>query len=300
MKSAFDRWDAVSAVRFTHSPQDDGVALGSFAGVNGVRGDHRIGGHHLDGTTSPTFVAYNFFPNNADMVIDTDEVGRMGNPNNNFVLFRNTLMHEIGHGLGLNHPASSDSRFLMEGILDGTIDGPQLDDILGIHRLYGDRYEEFGGNDTGDGPAFFVMLPLCWCIGSFVSTRLIRRVGENRLVLVGAVGVTVLAFAMLALLAVLPVPAFGLFAMVALMHVVQALAMPALQVRALGADPRLIGSASGLMGFLQMAAGAVATVVVGQLYDGSAIPSAGALVFTSVTALSLLLWQRRARIGSPA
>ena len=148
MKSAFDRWDAVSAIRFTHSPQDDGVTLGSFSGVNGIRGDHRIGGHHLDGTTSPTFVAYNFFPNNADMVIDTDEVGRMGNPGNNFVLFRNTLMHEIGHGLGLNHPASSDSKFLMEAILDGTIDGPQLDDILGIHRLYGDRYEEFGGNDT--------------------------------------------------------------------------------------------------------------------------------------------------------
>ncbi len=148
MKSAFDRWDAVSAIRFSYSPQDDGVTLGSFAGVNGVRGDHRIGGHHLDGTTSPTFVAYNFFPNNADMVIDTDEVGRMGNPGNNFVLFRNTLMHEIGHGLGLNHPVSSDSRFLMEGILDGTIDGPQLDDILGIHRLYGDRYEELGENDT--------------------------------------------------------------------------------------------------------------------------------------------------------
>jgi hypothetical protein len=148
MKSAFDRWDAVSAIRFSYEPNDDGVHLGSAAGIHGIRGDHRLGGHSIDGTTSPTTVAYNFFPNNSDMVIDTDEVGRLGDPALNYVRFRNTLMHEIGHGLGLNHLGSSSNNFLMEAILDATIDGPQFDDILGIQRLYGDRYEEFGGNDT--------------------------------------------------------------------------------------------------------------------------------------------------------
>jgi hypothetical protein len=150
MKSAFDRWDALSAIRFSYSPQDDGVALGisSNVGINGVRGDHRLGGHSIDGTTSPTTVAYNYFPNNSDMVIDTDEVGRLGNAGINYLRFRNTLSHEIGHGLGLNHPTSSDSNFLMEAFLDTSIDGPQYDDILGIHRLYGDRFEELGGNDT--------------------------------------------------------------------------------------------------------------------------------------------------------
>jgi hypothetical protein len=150
MQSAFERWDELSAVRFSYSPQDDGVALGisSNAGITGVRGDHRIGGHSIDGITSPTTVAYNYFPNNSDMVIDTDEVGRLGNAGGNYLRFRNTVMHEIGHGLGLNHPASSDSNFLLEAVLDVSIDGPQFDDILGLHRLYGDRYEEFGGNDT--------------------------------------------------------------------------------------------------------------------------------------------------------
>jgi hypothetical protein len=148
MKSAFDRWDAVSAIRFSYEPNDDGVHLGSSAGINGVRGDHRLGGHSIDGTTSPTTVAYNFFPNNSDMVIDTDEVGRLGNPADNYVRFRNTLMHEIGHGLGLNHLSSTGNNFLMEPVLDATIDGPQFDDILGIHRLYGDRFEELGGNDA--------------------------------------------------------------------------------------------------------------------------------------------------------
>jgi hypothetical protein len=150
MVSAFQRWDDLTAIRFSYSPQDDGIALGNSSniGITGVRGDHRIGGHSIDGITSPTTVAYNYFPNNSDMVIDTDEVGRLGNPGGNYVRFRNTLMHEIGHGLGLNHPASSNSNFLMEATLDATIDGPQFDDILGAHRLYGDRYEEFGGNDT--------------------------------------------------------------------------------------------------------------------------------------------------------
>ena len=148
MKSAFDRWDAVSGLTFLYESQDDGGTFMSQPGSLGVRGDHRIGGHHIDGITSLTILAYNAFPNNSDMVIDTDEVGRYGNSSNNFRLFRNMLMHEIGHGLGLNHLDSSTFRYLMEPFLDTTFDGPQFDDVLGIHRLYGDRFEESGGNDT--------------------------------------------------------------------------------------------------------------------------------------------------------
>lgn len=159
VKSAFDRWDAVSAIRFSYEPNDNGTLLGAGAGILGVRGDHRLGGHTIDGIVpippaTGTVVAYNYFPHNSDMVIDTDEVGRLGNPEGNYLRLRNTLMHEIGHGLGLDHPASSDSNFLMEGLLDVTIDGPQFDDILGVHRLYGDRYEEFGGNDTHSKATF--------------------------------------------------------------------------------------------------------------------------------------------------
>ncbi len=155
VNSAFDRWDAVSGLRFAYEPHDDGVVngvpttrLGSAQGVLGVRGDHRIGGHSIDGAISPTIVAYNYFPSNSDMVLDTDEIGRFGNPSGNYLRFRNTLMHEIGHGLGLNHVASAGNEFLMEAFLSTSFDGPQFDDILGAHRLYGDRFEENGGNDS--------------------------------------------------------------------------------------------------------------------------------------------------------
>lgn len=158
MNSAFERWDELSGVSFNYEPNDDGRRLGTSSGVLGTRGDHRIGGHSIDGQTSPTFLAYNFFPNNADMVIDTDEINRWSNATNDYRLFRNMMMHEIGHGIGLNHVESFDvnpnqaefqfGTFLMEPILASGFDGPQFDDILGAHRLYGDIYEEGSGNDT--------------------------------------------------------------------------------------------------------------------------------------------------------
>lgn len=162
MNSAFERWDELSGIDYNYEPNDDGTRLGSTGsngrGVLGTRGDHRIGGHSIDGQTSPTFLAYNFFPNNSDMVIDTDEINRWSSSSKNFILFRNMMMHEIGHGFGLNHVESADlfpvlpghqfGTFLMEPILTNRFDGPQFDDILGAHRLYGDIYEENGGNDT--------------------------------------------------------------------------------------------------------------------------------------------------------
>jgi len=149
IESSFERWDAVSGVSFNYEPNDDGAAFSQFnRGILGTRGDYRIGGHSIDGQISPTFLAYNYFPDYAEMVIDTDEIDRWSNPEGNFIRFRNMLMHEMGHGLGLNHVESSDADFLLEPFLATAFDGPQLDDILGIHRLYGDANEENGGNDT--------------------------------------------------------------------------------------------------------------------------------------------------------
>jgi len=148
MNSVFERWDEVSGITFNYEPNDDGSKLGTISGVLGTRGDHRIGGHSIDGQTSPTFLAYNFFPNNSDMVIDTDEVNRWGNATNNYRLFRNMMAHEIAHGFGLNHVEPGNRSKLMEPNLARGFDGPQFDDILGAQRLYGDANEEGSGNET--------------------------------------------------------------------------------------------------------------------------------------------------------
>ncbi len=148
MNSAFERWDAISGLSYSYESTDTGSKLGTASGILGTRGDHRIGGHSIDGQTSPTFLAYNFFPNNSDMVIDTDEINRWSNSNNNFRLFRNMMMHEIGHGIGLNHVEPVNQSKLMEPFISVAYDGPQLDDILGAHRLYGDNNEEGSGNEN--------------------------------------------------------------------------------------------------------------------------------------------------------
>jgi len=158
-QSSFERWDALSGIDYQYESSDDGVPINSGnRGILGTRGDQRIGGHSIDGQTSPTILAFNSFPNQADTVIDTDEINRWSDASGNFQLFRNMLMHEIGHGLGLNHVASEDvnpgvaghqfGTFLLEPILSNAFDGPQLDDILGVQRLYGDANEQDGGNEN--------------------------------------------------------------------------------------------------------------------------------------------------------
>ncbi len=157
MNSAFERWESVAGITFTYEPNDDGLNSPNTSGQLGRRGDHRIGGHSIDGQTSPTVLAYNYFPNFSDLVLDTDETDRWSNEFGNYLLFRNTLMHEIGHGLGLNHMESDDvspaaghqfGSFLMEPFLSVAFEGPQFDDILGAHRLYGDVNEKGLGNQT--------------------------------------------------------------------------------------------------------------------------------------------------------
>ena len=115
-------------------------------GVLGVRGDIRIGGKSF-GTGSNT-LATNFFPDYSEMTLNTDQASYFTNTTNNYSLFRNTLMHEAMHGLGISHVDSSNAGVLIEPIVSNLFDGPQLDDILALQRLYGDIYEKNGGNDA--------------------------------------------------------------------------------------------------------------------------------------------------------
>lgn len=143
--SAYQRWGQVSGLTMIRETADDGAAMPNNSGTLGTRADMRIGGRSFGGSS---VLAYNFFPTAGDMVVDTGDGAFYGNTTNNYLRFRNTLAHEIGHGLGMLHPESSTNRFLMEPVIDLNFDGPQHSDILAIQRGYGDAYEKGTGNDT--------------------------------------------------------------------------------------------------------------------------------------------------------
>ncbi|MEQ8785965.1 MAG: Ig-like domain-containing protein [Pirellulaceae bacterium] len=147
--SVFDRWSEVSGLTFVYEPHDDGAAFSNVAstapGEAGVRGDIRIGGHAIDGASGT--LAYNFFPNNGEMILDTSD-SFFSNTADNSLRLRNVMAHELGHGIGLSHVDPVEQTKLMEPFASTAFDGPQHDDILAAQRLYGDEFEKGAGNDS--------------------------------------------------------------------------------------------------------------------------------------------------------
>jgi len=147
----FNRLSELSGLTYVYEPNDSGQALPSVSGFPGVRPDIRIGGASIDGSSGT--LAFNFFPSIGDMVLDTDDSAFFSNAGGSHVRLRNTIAHEAGHGLGLNHVESNTDALLLEPFISASFDGPQLDDIRGIQFFYGDRYEKTNnqqGNNTAN------------------------------------------------------------------------------------------------------------------------------------------------------
>ncbi len=138
----FDRWSEKTGITYVYEPNDDGATFPNFAGVLGVRGDVRIGAHFIDGNSN--ILAYNFFPNFGDMVLDSAD-NFFNDLSGGSLKFRNVVAHEHGHGMGLSHTCPVNQTKLMEPFASTAFDGPQFDDILGAQRHYGDTWEH---NDT--------------------------------------------------------------------------------------------------------------------------------------------------------
>lgn len=138
----YNRWGEVSGLDFQFEANDDGATWSTAGGVLGTRADLRISAHPIDGQNGSNVLAYNYFPNSGDMVIDSDNTAFFSDDTNNYRGLRNVLAHELGHGLGMAHLESANSEQLMEPFINTTFDGPQYFDILAAQRAYGDANEK--------------------------------------------------------------------------------------------------------------------------------------------------------------
>jgi hypothetical protein len=138
MQQVFTNWSAQTGLDFVYVAYDDDAPFRDSPGILNVRADVRVGGHRIDGNFN--ILAYNYYPDVGDMVIDTADNFYFNTTSNSLGL-RNVLAHELGHGIGLAHTCPVDQTKLMEPFVSYAFDGPQHDDLLGVHRMYGDRFE---------------------------------------------------------------------------------------------------------------------------------------------------------------
>ncbi len=131
----------------------------------------------------------------------------------------------------------------------------------------------------------FIVVVLGYMSGSFAAARLTRRLGIERMIRFGVwLGVSAgIVLAGLAWTGIATVAA--VVGPVAVMFFAAGLALPNSTAAALAPHPSLAGSASALLGFIQMAAGALAGWLVGWLHDGTTIPMASVIAIMAVGAL---------------
>lgn len=129
-RQSVEAWDSASGLTLNEAPSGDITILWA----SGSHGD----GNPFDGPGD--VLAHAYFPVpwlgslGGDVHLDDDEPWVIGNPNFFQVDLGTTVMHEVGHALGLDH--SRDPSALMWDEYTG-VRGLAADDIAGIQSLYG-------------------------------------------------------------------------------------------------------------------------------------------------------------------
>lgn len=143
MENAFARWDELTGVNFTRivvaNDADNGLSWGA-PGVPGQAGDIRIRANILPNALLGTGVYPNAGFEAGEITLNSNVFWPDPFPGFAYI-FENTMMHEIGHSLGIDHECPLDLTKLMEPQAGAFIYGPQHDDVRAAHQLYGDYLE---------------------------------------------------------------------------------------------------------------------------------------------------------------
>jgi acylphosphatase len=136
LRGAFDRWGAVTPLNFVENPAGGDMRIGFFSSNHGDGAANAFDG---PGGT----LAHCFFPppNGGDIAgdchFDEAETWSTNLPPTGIDL-PTVALHELGHGLGLNH--SADTSAVMFAFYGGPRRELTTDDIEGIRSIYGARF----------------------------------------------------------------------------------------------------------------------------------------------------------------
>jgi DHA1 family bicyclomycin/chloramphenicol resistance-like MFS transporter len=119
---------------------------------------------------------------------------------------------------------------------------------------------------------WFTAFPIGFFLGNFVSSRLGSRAKIEDMVLIGSVLSLAAAAVMCVLLAVGLVSPLSVFLPGLMITFAQGLSLPYSQAGAMGVDPRLAGTASGIGVCLQNLCGFLTTQAYGMMADGTVWP----------------------------
>ena len=123
----------------------------------------------------------------------------------------------------------------------------------------------------------FLAVVAGYMLGSFAAARLTRRIGLERMIGIGTLVGVVAGVVLLGLAAARVQTVIAVVLPVAGIFMANGLVLPNGTAAALAPHPRIAGSASALLGFIQMGFGAAAGRLVGLFYDGTTLPMAAVM-----------------------
>ncbi len=144
---------------------------------------------------------------------------------------------------------------------------------------------------------FFAVMPLTYISTSFAVAFLARRVSPLRLIHIGG-GLGLVACAWVVWNAFGGMPAVPVFlSWLMLVAVANGFLFSMCIAVAVGVDPRIIGTASGLLGTIHSAMSALGAVMAGLLHDGTVMTTVWLIVVPMPLAPLLCWWATRKRQG---
>ncbi len=154
--------------------------------------------------------------------------------------------------------------------------------------------EYFGVSEQHFG-LLFMLVVAGYISGTLTGGRLSRRFDFHRLVLIGSVVLLLAGAVMLAIALNQPRQVMSIVAPMMLFMFGVGLVMPQSMAGALANYPHMAGSASGLLGFIQMSFAGLVGVYVGHGYDGTPVAMALAIAVAGFASLLVYLLLLRSR-----